>query len=59
LKSLRITPLQFDILNIRVEKHIETLEGATQIAPFSFWGGLMARAKAEGEVESEESEPEE
>jgi hypothetical protein len=73
LKSLRITPLQFDILDLRVEK-TENSEGrGTNRALFPFWGGLMAKAlfeklglygefsggeaDPEGDVESEESQP--
>jgi hypothetical protein len=45
LKTLRITPLQFDILDLRVEK-TENSEGrGTKRALFSFGAGWMAKAK--------------
>jgi hypothetical protein len=85
LKTLRITPLQFAILDLRVEK-TENSEGRdANRALFPFGAGRMAKAKKkakpagaklrprttgiakkpggeadpEGDVESEESRPEE
>jgi hypothetical protein len=46
LKSLRITPLQFDILDLRVEKNKNSEGRGTNRALFLFGAGLMAKAKA-------------